>query len=346
MDYTTLIDLVKRYSPSGQEQEASAWLVERMRTLGYTSSLVDEAGNAVGIMGDGPRQIVLLGHIDTVPGQLPVKIENDILYGRGSVDAKGPLACFTDAVARVGARDGFRIVVIGAVEEERESDGARYAAGQYQPEALIIGEPNRWDRIALGYKGSSYLHLKTIQAQAHSAGSGGTASEALVDAWLTIKELAGEYNRGKSKLFDQVLVNLGDLSSGSDGVEQWAKASVGARLPLEIPPPQWLDLVRQKLPGVQIEPAGLQLPAWQCEKNTPLVRALLAGIRGQGGSPALVHKTGTADLNILAPIWKCPAAVYGPGDSNLDHTPDECISLEEYGKAVLVLKDALIKFAC
>jgi LysW-gamma-L-lysine carboxypeptidase len=33
--------------------------------------------------------------------------------------------------------------------------------------------------------------------------------------------------------------------------------------------------------------------------------------------------------------------VYGPGDSNLDHTPDEHISLEEYIRAVSVLKEAL-----
>jgi len=46
-------------------------------------------------------------------------------------------------------------------------------------------------------------------------------------------------------------------------------------------------------------------------------------------------------LNIVAPVWKCPAVVYGPGDSALDHTPDEHIELEEYKKAVDVLSAAL-----
>ena len=64
----TLLGLVKRYSPTGQEKEAVAWLVSRMETLGFTRAFSDEAGNAVGVMGKGPRQIVLLGHIDTVPG--------------------------------------------------------------------------------------------------------------------------------------------------------------------------------------------------------------------------------------------------------------------------------------
>lgn len=88
-------------------------------------------------------------------------------------------------------------------------------------------------------------------------------------------------------------------------------------------------------------PAGFAVPTWACDKNTLLVRAFLSGIRSQGGQPRFVYKTGTADLNIVAPVWNCPALVYGPGDSNLDHTPDEHISLEEYRKSVLVLREAL-----
>jgi LysW-gamma-L-lysine carboxypeptidase len=60
-----------------------------------------------------------------------------------------------------------------------------------------------------------------------------------------------------------------------------------------------------------------------------------------GGKPGFVVKTGTADLNIVAPVWNCPAVAYGPGDSSLDHTPDEHIVLEEYQKAVNVLAEVL-----
>jgi LysW-gamma-L-lysine carboxypeptidase len=74
------------------------------------------------------------------------------------------------------------------------------------------------------------------------------------------------------------------------------------------------------------------------------VRAFLSGIRSQGGEPRFVYKTGTADLNIVAPVWKCPALVYGPGDSSLDHTPEEHIQLDEYEKAVQVLGGALRGF--
>jgi LysW-gamma-L-lysine carboxypeptidase len=46
-------------------------------------------------------------------------------------------------------------------------------------------------------------------------------------------------------------------------------------------------------------------------------------------------------MNLAAPAWGCPALAYGPGDSSLDHTPQEHILVEEYLKAVDVLAEAL-----
>ena len=74
-EFETLVGLVSQYSPSGQERGAVEWLVARMKSLGYDNAFVDEAGNAVGVMGKGPKQLVLLGHIDTVPGEIPVRVE-------------------------------------------------------------------------------------------------------------------------------------------------------------------------------------------------------------------------------------------------------------------------------
>ena len=98
----TLIELVQHYSPSGEETPSVDYLIGRMKDLGFTKAYKDEVGNAIGVMGEGEKQIVLLGHIDTVTGEIPVRIEDDILYGRGSVDAKGPLSSFVDAVASLG----------------------------------------------------------------------------------------------------------------------------------------------------------------------------------------------------------------------------------------------------
>jgi len=226
-DFETLIGLVSQYSPSGSERGAVEWLVARMKSLGYDDTFIDDAGNAVGVMGQGPKQVVLLGHIDTVPGEITVGRDgippHEILYGRGSVDAKGPLACFTDAVAKVGVKDGWQFVVIGAVEEERDSEGARFVVDQYKPDFAIIGEPNHWDRIALGYKGSAWANVTVKRGQAHTASGEETAAEMVVEVWLKIKSYVDMYNTDKPKVFDKLLLTLRGMDSDSNDFEQWAR---------------------------------------------------------------------------------------------------------------------------
>lgn len=340
-DFLTLTGLVSEYSPSGSEHKACEFLVKRMKELGFTKSYIDEAGNAVGLMGAGPKQIVLLGHIDTVIGEIKTRVEDGVLYGRGSVDAKAPLACFTDAVARVGVVEGWQLVVIGAVEEERNSEGARHIVTLYNPEFAIIGEPNHWDRVALGYKGSAWADILVRNEQFHSAHAGESACEIAIEKWLKIKGFADDFNLGREKIFEKILPTLRGMESGADGFEQWARLSVGVRLPPELSPDAWYEKITSIAEGAVIERRGFAIPAWACEKNSQLVRALISGIRAQGGKPNFVYKTGTSDLNIVAPIWRCPSAVYGPGDSALDHTPNEHIEFNEYAKGVSSLTHAI-----
>src|SRR3990170_4741507 len=339
--FQTLIDLVQHYSPTDAESAAVAWLVERMRGLGFTRVSSDEVGNAVGVMGDGERQVVLLGHIDTVPGEIPVRLEGEALYGRGTVDAKGPLAAFVDAVADVGAIEGWQWVVIGAVDEEGDSRGAHHIVDRYRPEAVIVGEPSRWDRVTLGYKGSAWTSVTVRRPMAHSALPGQSACEAAVAFWQALLQHTAAINQDRQRAFDQIAPSLRGWSSGEDGFETWATLRLGARLPPGVAPEDWLAQLRQIDPQAEVEADGVAVAAYRGEKNTPLTRAFLRSIRALGGEPAFVLKTGTADLNLVAPRWGCPALAYGPGDSTLDHTPHEHVLLAEYTRARQVLAGVL-----
>ena len=83
--------------------------------------------------------------------------------------------------------------------------------------------------------------------------------------------------------------------------------------------------------------------AWRGDRSNTLVRSFLAGLKTHDSSAQLgfVVKTGTSDMNVVAPIWKCPTVAYGPGDSSLDHTPNEHLQLDEYWKAINVLEQTL-----
>jgi [amino group carrier protein]-lysine/ornithine hydrolase len=351
MEPTTLIELVQHYSPSGAEAPAVDYLIGRMKDLGFSKAYKDEIGNAIGVMGEGEKQIVLLGHIDTVPGEIETRIEGNIFYGRGSVDAKGALACFVDAVASLGhtlrsasgasVRNGWQLVVIGALDEERNSIGARHIVDQYRPDFAIIGEPSRWDRVTLGYKGSAQAIVTVRRAMAHSASGEETAPEAAIAIWQKVHAWVDEFNADKKRIFEQILLSLRGFDSGDDGFETQATLHLNTRLPVTLLPETWYAKLEQLSAPERMERTGYPIPAYKADRNTSLVRAFLKGIRAAGGKPGFVVKTGTADVNIVAPVWECPAVVYGPGDSNLDHTPNEHISLSEYVKAVEVLSTAL-----
>ncbi len=342
----TLLGLVEHYSPTGEESGAVVWLVDQMRGLGFSSARVDEAGNAVGTIGEGPNQIVLLGHIDTVPGRIDVRVEDDILHGRGAVDAKGPLAAFVDAAVKNGPIPGWQIVVIGAVDEEGDSAGARFAADRFHPRFAIIGEPSGWDRVTLGYRGIVRFHLATRQAIGHTAAGQESACEVAVGFWNRLVEIGTRENRGAERKFDQLTPVLEKMASSGDGFVQTAEMHGHLRLPQSIPPEQAERLLREASEAAgTLEVDGVSLSAYRVEKNTPVVGALLAAIRSQGGDPSFSLKLGTSDINVVGPRWNCPMAVYGPGDSALDHTPEERISLKEYEQSVGALGSVLKRLA-
>jgi len=89
-----LIETVRIPSPSGYEHDVASFLVKEMDKYGFESR-IDSTGNVIGEIGNkhGP-QVVLLGHIDTVPTLLPVTVTDHDLAGRGVVDATGSLCTF------------------------------------------------------------------------------------------------------------------------------------------------------------------------------------------------------------------------------------------------------------
>lgn len=340
MDEISLLEnLLKFYSPTHKEAEAVKYLVDQMNALGYKAH-IDETGNAVGVMGEGDKEVMMLGHIDTVPGFIEVKRDGDILHGRGAVDAKGPLATFVAAGASAGKVAGRRLTVIGAVGEEGDSRGAHFIKDKYHPQALIIGEPSAWDRITLGYKGSAWFDFESRRALAHTSAQNESACEAAISFWNRLAARVNQINEGKTKMFDQLLPTLRAMESSSDGFVESARFKFGLRLPPSITVNE-LEKIVSDVAGNDSAKMVEGCEAYRAEKNTPLVRAFLAGIRMSGGSPVFTMKSGTSDMNLVAPAWNCPTVAYGPGDSSLDHTPHEHILISEYQRAVKILADVL-----
>ncbi len=348
-DIGFLEGLLRIASPSGDEGEVAKYLVATMQEQGFDVRR-DEVGNAVGIAGDpdAEREIVLLGHMDTVPGFIPVRMRGDRLYGRGAVDAKGPLAVFVLAAARVSARlEGVRIVVVGAVEEEGSGKGAHHLAlTMPAPWCAIIGEPSGWQGVTLGYKGMLNLEYRLVQPGGHTAGQFPGPAEKGVTFWNQIMTYAEDWNHGRSGHFDTRDAALRDFRTFSDGLDDGVEMNIIIR----IPPGVDVAALRHEMDvwrdgsGASLDVVGSD-PPFRALKNTPPVRALLRGIRARGGRPVFKLKTGTSDMNVVGPAWGCPIVAYGPGDSSLDHTNEEHIRIGEFRRAVDVLSQALESMA-
>ena len=360
--------LVAIPSLSRKEAAAASWLVGEMQKAGYERAFVDEAGNAVGELGapDAAGTIVLIGHIDTVPGNIPVRIDGDLLYGRGSVDAKGPLATFAAGAARFGSARAraanLRVVVVGAVEEEAAtSKGARFIASRFDgkgdaiPTACIIGEPSHWHRVTLGYKGRLLLDLTAEQPMAHTAGPDASVASAVVDLWNWVTAHAVRVNGGRDKAFDQLSPSLRRfITSTNDAMHDLVDAQFAWRLPVGFDAEAFMADIRA-WPATQSAESKATFDfrfrgferAWRGDRNNALVRSFLAGMRTVAPDTQMgfVLKTGTSDMNVVGPAWHCPIVAYGPGDSALDHTPNEHLSLDEYWRAVQVIEHTLEGFA-
>jgi LysW-gamma-L-lysine carboxypeptidase len=190
-----------------------------------------------------------------------------VLYGRGSVDAKGPLATATAAAARLGSawahEHGLRLVVVGAVEEEAASSkGARFIRDRFDgrrepiPSACIIGEPSGWERVTLGYKGRVLVELDASQPMAHTAGPDIGVATVAVDFWNWLHAYATRRNEGADKTFDQFSPSLRFLQTHTDeAMHDHVIAHAGIRLPVDFTPDVFVDALAtwaEERAGVEI----------------------------------------------------------------------------------------------
>lgn len=340
MDELVLLrEMLEIYSPSGKEGEMAAYLVTQMRALGFRT-YQDPAGNAIGVLGEGEREIVLLGHMDTVEGFIPIRLQDGQLYGRGAVDAKGPLATFILAAARAGPLPDKRIVVVGVVEEETASKGARYLLGDFSPQVVVIGEPSGWQHVTLGYKGRLLVTYRLAAPMRHSTVQGPSASERAVGFWNRLTDYARQFNQGERFRFHTLDASLHRIAAHNGGFEEEVTMDMTLRIPFGLDVPALKEHMREWADGAAVGFSGEDVP-YKAGKNNPLVRAFLRAIRARGGRPTFKLKLGTSDMNTVGPVWDCPIVAYGPGDSSLDHTPEEHILVEEFYQAIEVMEKVI-----
>ncbi len=345
-----LLDSLRIYSPTNEELELASYLADKMERLGYSKVHMDKAGNALGEIGKGQTKVLFCGHMDTVPGKLPVRNKQGRVYGRGAADAKSPLCALL--LAGAGAADaGVSITFAGVTQEEGEGAGIeQLIKSGAKFDYAVFGEPSGANRITVGYRGrvSLYATVRTAGGHAGSPWAQRSAYDefnlllARLKKYERSKEIPGDHFRSLS--ISPTIVKAGSYHNVIPNI---CEATLDLRLPPSIPSFRAIDEIRsvakQTDEGawIDINP-GEPTEAYEANTGWTLVRAFQRAILLRlKTKPGMVRKTGTGDMNTFAQKSHAECVTYGPGLSRTSHTDGEMVRVRDYLGSIEVLKEAV-----
>ena len=178
-----LREIVEIPSPSCEEKGVAERTKSEMEKLGYDDVRIDSFGSVIGKLGDGEKVILYDSHMDTVGIGDPDawahdpykgKVENGIIYGRGTGDNKGGLASMVYGAAlskKMGLLEGVTLYVVGSAQEE-SSDGLAYKTvitdDGLRPDVVVLGECTGL-KIYRGQRGRMELTVTTRGISCHAS---------------------------------------------------------------------------------------------------------------------------------------------------------------------------------
>ncbi len=329
------VELLRKYSPTGEEKGAINYVAKLALNYGYDEVFVDEVGNLHAIYGKGPIELALIPHIDTVPGNLSVKICCSKVYGRGAVDAKGPLYAMLVGASLVkkDVEDKIKVHFIAEVGEEGDSRGAKFLLSKgFKPSSIIVGEPSSTTGVVIAYRGSVHLEVKCYSKGGHPASP--RVEPSAFEKFLNLIEHLSAKAPGTEYDVPQARVTFIRAGESPNKLPEELKAFIDIRVPFKNA--KWdMDFEKfvEELKDVVVKSScehkilGLTKPV-KVSPNSKIVRAVVRAIIKNGKKPRLVRKYGSSDMNLFYNVVKDIVA-YGPGDSSLSHSLNEHIVIDD-----------------
>ena len=342
------------YTPSRSEASVANMIKDRcVNELGFEQVHIDSVGNVIAAKGNGEPRILLCGHMDTVPGYIPVRIEDGFIYGRGASDAKAPLIAMLLAASEYPKQRGT-IIFAGVVDEEGNATGVKQLVkSKISVDYAIFGEPSGSANITVAYKGRLAVRLTCdVGSSAHASAPwlAKNSIEEMFDFWNAIKSEINRTGTRENKT-NSISCSLTEIIGGSSHniTPQKCKITIDVRIPTITTCENVLKIIDGAITEVSNK-KGVKATYRIEDKTEPfeanhtstIVRALSLSILDVCKKrPILVRKTGTGDMNILGNALKIPMITFGPGDPHTSHTVDERVEIEEYVSSIEVFSRAL-----
>ncbi|MGN6614924.1 MAG: M20/M25/M40 family metallo-hydrolase [Candidatus Nitrosocosmicus sp.] len=359
---TYAIELLKNsleiYSPSRSETKIANFLKDVCLDLGFEQANIDSVGNIVATKGTGDPIILLCGHMDTVPGIVPVRSDGNYIYGRGASDAKAPLIAMLLSAADFPKQNGT-IIFAGVVDEEGNATGIKNLVKDknLNPHYAIFGEPSGIDNITISYKGRLEIRLLCdVLNSAHASAPwiSLNAIEEIYTIWNDLKKTLDSSSAGIIKhKADSISYSVTEINGGlsHNVTPQKCRMTIDIRIPTNSSCDDILKLIDNYISGIKKDKNSLiikysvedKTEPFRANTSSPLIRSLVLSILDiRKKRPLLLKKTGTGDMNILGNELNIPVVTYGPGDPHSSHTENERIFISDYLTGIEVYKNTLL----
>lgn len=350
-----LLNLVKIYSPSKKEDEIRNYIERLLRgELEADNVHVDSAGNVVAIY-DGTEPTVLLSsHMDTVPGELPVRFDGERIFGRGASDAKGPLSAFMYSAFLLKRRERFplKLIVTATSDEEGEGTGIKELPRTLRelgilPKFAVFGEPGNADAITIAYKGRIGLLLIISSKERHASVPAG---ENPIESAINVLNALKEYERANISRSSFFSISVEPTVMRCGEAHNVIPEKCELFLDVRLPPGKDPEQVLSELIGIISKSTSSKfdfhvkesVKPYQANISSPLINAFKEAILEVTAKEArLLRKTGTGEMNVFAGEFGIPVITYGPGEAKLSHTANEYIFVRDYELAIEVIRKAL-----
>lgn len=330
---------------------------------GGADPLVDDAGNTLATTGRGEPHVVCNTHIDTVSPHVPYDRSDGVVRGRGSCDAKGPLAAILSAFLAHDGDDSGRLTLAVTPDEEVYSTGAAALDLTVLPDvtdpvadAYVVGEPTGLD-VCTAAKGRFEGTIRLTGRNAHAAEpeSGVNAVAAAEGALAAIRTFDADRDPhpdlGPATCTPTVV-------EGGEATNQ-VPADCAITVDRRSVPPESADGFRASLEaavddatpdavGVDFDLTERPTPfleAFATDADRPVVRHLAAAAERvtDGAAGAVRPFTAATEASYFAPA---PTVVFGPGvladdEGPVAHADREYVRTAEVERAARALTDAL-----
>lgn len=357
-------------NPPGREAAAAELVAAMCEDLGLDVAMqaaVEGRPNVIASWrgGDGPT-LGFCSHIDVVPAGDPAlwevdpygaQIIDNRLYGRGSSDAKGPIAAALEGVA-ILKRAGFEprgVLELELVSDE-ETMGFRGAGwlvehGHIAPDLAIVGEPTGL-RVVVAQRGACWYRLITRGRAAH-----GSAPERGVNAIAHMAEVVSHLTETLPDIEHPVVggpsINVGTIAGGektnivpASCVIEIDRRSIPGETETSVTASinEAIERARSRYPNLdahlELEFYSRPFEVGASSRVVPEMRAAVASATGRDAET--IGFRGASDARFLAEAG-VDVLVCGPGDIALAHTARESIDLDELAAGALAYADAFAR---